>query len=153
VDHISHTGAAVRKTPYPRFLLAAIVDSFDDPIISKDLDGTITSWKGCGTCFGYRSDEMIGQPIPHESHHEEVEILNRLRSGEQIDHFETVCVTRNGQQILVSVTISPIRDDEGHMIEASKIVRDISNRKRDDELRAQLAAIVSSADDAIVSKI
>jgi PAS domain S-box-containing protein len=140
-----------------RFHLAAIVDSSDDPIISKDLNGIITSWNSAAThVFGYRADEIIGQSIlrliPPELHQEEGEILQKLRAGERIDRYETVRVRKNGQQLPVSVTISPVRDESGRVIGASKIVRDISDRARNDESRFRLAAIVDSADDAIISK-
>jgi PAS domain S-box-containing protein len=157
VDHALPAKVTDQIIPDPRFHLAAIVDSFDDPIISKDLNGTITSWNGAAArLFGYSADEIIGQSIlrliPPELHHEEEDILRKLRAGERIDHYETVRVTRNGHKISVSVTISPIKDDRGRVIGASKITRDISERRHQDEIRFQLAAIVDSADDAIVSK-
>jgi PAS domain S-box-containing protein len=140
-----------------RFHLAAIVASSDEPIISKDLNGIITSWNGAAErTFGYKSNEIVGrsilQLIPPELHHEEDEILGKLRAGERIDHFETIRMRRNGERFPVSVSISPIEDDSGRVIGASKIARDISNRKRGDESRFRLAAIVESADDAIISK-
>jgi PAS domain S-box-containing protein len=141
----------------PRFHLAAIVDSSDDPIISKDLNGTITSWnQAAARLFGYREDEMVGQSIlrliPPELQHEEDEILCKLRAGQRIDHFETTRVRKNGKRLSVSVTISPVKDDTGKIIGASKIARDISDRKQNDESRFRLAAIVDSADDAIIGK-
>jgi PAS domain S-box-containing protein len=141
----------------PRFHLAAIVDSSDDPIISKDLDGIVTSWNQAATrLFGYQPEEIIGrsilQLIPPELHHEEDEILRKLKAGERIEHHETVRVGKSGEQIAVSVTISPIKDETGRVIGGSKIARDISARKKNDELRFRLAAIVDSADDAIISK-
>ncbi|HEX5235441.1 MAG TPA: PAS domain S-box protein [Silvibacterium sp.] len=149
----------VRSAPKidPRLHLAAIVDSFDDPIISKGLDGIVISWNSAATrVFGYRADEMIGESIlrliPPELHHEEEEFIRKLRSGERIEHFETVRLRKSGERFAVSVTISPIVDDSGAVIAASKIARDISDRKRTDESRFRLAAIVDSADDAIVSK-
>lgn len=148
---------AAKRAFDPRFHLAAIVDSSDDPIISKDLDGIITSWNQAATrVFGYQPDEIIGrsilQLIPPELHHEEDEILRKLRAGERIEHYETVRVGKNGEQIAVSVTISPIKDETGRVIGGSKIARDISARKKNDELRFRLAAIVDTADDAIISK-
>jgi PAS domain S-box-containing protein len=141
----------------PRLHLAAIVASSDDPIISKDLTGTITSWNEAATrLFGYQPAEIIGQSIyrivPPELHHEETEILRKLRAGERIDHYETIRMRKDGERISVSVTISPVRDETGRVVGASKIVRDISERRRNDEIRFRLAAIVDSADDAIVSK-
>jgi PAS domain S-box-containing protein len=146
-----------QTTLEPRFHLAAIVDSSDDPIISKNLNGTIISWnRAAARVFGYRADEIVGQSIlrliPPELHHEEEEILHKLRAGERIDHYETVRVRKNGEKFSVSLTISPIRDEAGRVIGASKIARDISDRRRNDEIGFQLAAIVDSADDAIVSK-
>ena len=148
---------AARRTIDPRFHLAAIVDSSDDPIISKDLNGIITSWNQAATrLFGYQPDEIIGrsilQLIPPELHHEEDEILRKLKAGERIEHYETVRVGKSGEQIAVSVTISPIKDETGRVIGGSKIARDISARKKNDEIRFRLAAIVDSADDAIISK-
>lgn len=141
----------------PRFHLAAIVESSDDPIISKDLNGTITSWNQAATrVFGYSPEEMIGQSIlkliPPERQHEEDEILRKLREGERIEHYETVRVTKNGERVHLSITISPVRDESGRIIGGSKIARDISDRKNADEIRFRLAAIVDSAEDAIISK-
>lgn len=116
-------------------LLAAIVAGSDDAIISKDLNGVVTSWnEAAGKMFGYSSDEMVGQSIlriiPEDLHHEEALILSRLRAGEKIDHYETTRISRDGQLLDVSVTISPIRDGSGTIIGASKIARDISERKK-----------------------
>lgn len=143
--------------PDPRHHLAAIVDCSDDPIISKRLDGTIVSWNAAATrVFGYQPDEIIGKSIltliPPELQHEEVEIIRKLRAGERIDHYETVRMRKNGERFPISVTISPIRDESGNVVAASKIAHDISERRKADESRARLAALVDSADDAIVSK-
>lgn len=137
--------------------LASIVDSCEDPIISKRLDGTIISWNGAACrVFGYQPEEILGRSIltliPPELHHEEDEILHRIRAGEQIKHYETVRMRKNGQRFPISVTISPIRDSTGRIVAASKVARDISEKKRNDESQFRLAAIVDSADDAIVSK-
>ncbi|MBV9273786.1 MAG: PAS domain S-box protein [Verrucomicrobia bacterium] len=115
--------------------LAAIVDNSDDAIVGKDLNSIITSWnQGAERIFGYTADEMIGTSIkriiPPERQGEEDEILARLRRGERYDHFETVRVTKDGRRLDVSLTISPIRDASGKIIGASKIARDISDRKR-----------------------
>src|ERR1700760_481540 len=148
---------ASKTTVDPRFHLAAIVNSSDDPIISKDLNGIIISWnEAAERVFGYRADEIVGQSIlrlfPPELQHEEEEILSKLRAGQRIEHYETTRLKSNGERISVSVTISPIRDETGQVIAASKIARDISDRRRNEEVHFRLAAIVDSADDAIVSK-
>ena len=141
----------------PRARLASIVDSSDDAIISKDLTGIIVSWNQSATrIFGYLPNEIIGHSIlrliPPELHHEEDLILGKLRAGERIDHYETVRVRKNGEKFPISVTISPIWDETGRIVGASKVARDISDRAKNDHSRFQLAAIVDSADDAIVSK-
>lgn len=141
----------------PRVHLAAIVDSSEDPIISKSLDGTILSWNKAATrVFGYEPEEIIGRSIlaliPPELHYEEDEILRRLRAGERIEHFETIRVRKTGERFPISVTISPIMDQSGTIIAASKIARDVSDRTKSDESVSRLAAIVDSADDAIISK-
>jgi PAS domain S-box-containing protein len=115
-------------------LLAAIVESSDDAIVSKTLDGVITSWNdGARRLFGYTADEAIGQLvtilIPLERQEEEVVILSRLRRGERIDHFETVRRAKDGRLIDISLTVSPIRDGTGRVVGASKVARDISTRK------------------------
>lgn len=137
--------------------LAAIIASSDDAIISKDLNGIINSWNdGARRIFGYDADEMVGQSIlrliPEDLHHEEAFILAKIRRGERLEHFETTRIRKDGERFPISVTISPIRDDQGVIIGASKIARDISERKRADESRFRLAAIVDTADDAIISK-
>src|SRR4051794_38237073 len=108
--------------------LVAIIESSDDGIVSKSLDGIVTSWnKGAERIFGWTSEEMIGNPItkivPTDRLNEEPQILQRLRSGERVDHFETVRITKDGMLVDVSVSISPIRDDTGAIVGASKIVR------------------------------
>ncbi|HKS89039.1 MAG TPA: PAS domain S-box protein, partial [Stellaceae bacterium] len=127
-----------------RARLAAIVESSDDAIVSKNLDGVVTSWnRAAETMFGYRADEMIGRPItvlfPPDRLSEEDMILARLRRGEPVDHFETVRVRKDGSTIEVSLTISPVRNDGGQIIGASKIARDITDRKRADRALADLA--------------
>ena len=121
-----------------RALLAAIVESSNDAVISKSLDGRITSWNdGAARLFGYRPDEAIGQPImmiiPSELRHEEFEILERISRGERIEQFETTRVAKDGRRIDVSLTISPVRSDDGRIIGVSKVARDISERKRIEE--------------------
>ncbi len=123
--------------------LAAIVTSSDDAIISKTLDGRITSWNaGAARIFGYTAEEMIGQPImriiPAELHEEEKEILARLSRGEHIDHYETVRVASDGRPVDVSLTVSPLRDKSGQIIGASKVGRDITERKQAEKLQRLL---------------
>jgi two-component system, chemotaxis family, CheB/CheR fusion protein len=118
--------------------LAAIVESSDDAIIAKDLNGLILSWNaGAERLFGYRADEVIGKSItiltPPELQGEEERILRKLSSGERIEHFETVRLTRDGQRVAVSVSESPIRDSQGNIIGASKIARDITQSKQAEE--------------------
>ena len=124
--------------------LASIVELSDDAIVSKSLDGIITSWnKGAERVFGYRAEEVIGQPItiviPKDRQGEEREILTRIRRGERIDHFETVRQHKHGSLIVVSLTISPVRNAEGQIVGASKIARDITEQKRNQEQIAILA--------------
>lgn len=138
-------------------LLAAIVESSDDAIMSKNLTGTITSWnRAAEVMFGYTGSEIIGKSvltlIPPELHHEEPDALARLERGERIEHHETVRMAKDGRRIDVSVTISPIRNAHGVVVGASKVVRDIAERKKSDVVARHLAAIVESSDDAIVSK-
>jgi PAS domain S-box-containing protein len=118
--------------------LATIVESSDDAIISKNLDAIITSWnRAAELMFGYRAEEAIGQPIyiviPPELMEEEANILRRIRRGERVEHFQTVRLRKGGTRIYVSLTISPVRDRRGRIIGASKIARDITERKRIEE--------------------
>jgi PAS domain S-box-containing protein len=114
--------------------LAAIVDNSEDAIIGKDLNSIITSWnQGAERIFGYKADEMVGTSItrliPPDRQGEEDAILARLRRGERFDHFETIRKTKDGRQLHVSLTISPIKDASGKVVGASKIARDITDRK------------------------
>jgi PAS domain S-box-containing protein len=148
---------AVATADDSKYLLAAIVDSSDDAIISENLNGVITSWNGAaGRVFGYTADEIVGQPIlklvPEELHSEEAEILEKIQAGKRIGPYETVRVMKGGEKFPLSVTISPVKDSMGQVIGASKIARDSSDRQRLDDSRFRLAAIVDSADDAIISK-
>jgi PAS domain S-box-containing protein len=140
--------------------LVAIVESSDDAILSKTLEGIITSWnKGAERLFGYRAEEIIGEPvarlIPEDLLEEEVQILARLRGGERIDHYETMRRCKDGRLVDVSLTISPIRDGSGRIIGASKIARDITEQKKAEqslrESQARFAGIIDSAMDAIIS--
>jgi PAS domain S-box-containing protein len=115
--------------------LAAIVESSDDAIISKNLDGVITSWnRGAEVLFGYTAEEMVGKPvtllIPADRAEEEHSILARLRCGERIAHYETIRQHKDGSLVDVSLTVSPIRDVTGRVVGASKIARNITNRRQ-----------------------
>jgi two-component system, chemotaxis family, CheB/CheR fusion protein len=119
-------------------LLAAIVNSSDDAIIGRDVNGVITSWnKSAERLFGYSAQEAVGQPItmllPPDRLREEPEILARLERGEPVDHFETVRVSKDGSLLELSLTVSPIKDEAGRVIGASKIARDITKRRRAEE--------------------
>jgi len=123
--------------------LAAIVESSDDAIVSKDLSGIIKSWnRGAERIFGYTAEEVVGKSImiivPPELREEEKTILRRLGAGQKIDHFETLRVTKDGRRVNISLTVSPIRDASGRVVGASKIARDIAEQK-DAELALQLA--------------
>jgi hypothetical protein len=121
-----------------RIFLAAIVESSDDAIITKNLDGIITSWnKSAERMFGYTAAEAVGRPItlliPPDRQDEEPKILHRLRHGERVDHFETIRRRKDGTLLNISLTISPVKDFSGQIIGASKIARDITHRKRAEE--------------------
>ena len=133
--------ADLRKTEQ---WLASIIQSSDDAIVSKNLDGIITSWNnGAERVFGYTAEEAIGQPItiviPHDRWDEERTILTRIRRGERIDHFETVRQRKHGSLIVVSLTISPVKNAAGKIVGASKIARDVTEQKRNQEQIATLA--------------
>jgi PAS domain S-box-containing protein len=128
-----------RRGAHAQAWLASIIQSSNDAIVSKTLDGKITSWNPAATrLFGYPPEEIIGQLItriiPPELQHEEAEVLARLRRGEQLDHFETVRMRKDGSRVDVSLTVSPIRNEEGEIIGASKIARDITERKQADRM-------------------
>lgn len=143
--------------------LAAIVDTADDAIISKDLDGIIQSWnKGAEGIFGYTAQEMIGRSItrllPADRQDEERQILQRIRRGERVDHYETLWRAKDGRDIPVSVTVSPIKDSRGSIIGASKIARDISAQKltaalalrQEQERAAELQAVIDAVPAAML---
>ena len=131
-------------------LLAAIVESSDDAIVSKDLNGIVRSWNaGAERLFGYTSAEMIGKPIttiiPLDRLDEESEILSRLKRGERVDHFETIRKNRDGSLLNVSLTISPVKDARGRISGASKIARDITERKRQEKALREANAALARA--------
>jgi len=148
--------------PSSEQLLAAIIDSSDDAIISKNLQSIVTSWNaGAQRIFGYTADEMVGQPInrlfPEDRQMEERVIIERLQRGERVEHFQTVRVHKDGQLIDVSLTISPVHNGAGKIVGASKIARDITDQvqaakrlaeahealKRADQLKAEFLATLS----------
>jgi PAS domain S-box-containing protein len=136
--------AALKDTEQQVRWLASIVESSDDAIVSKNLDGIITSWnKGAERVFGYTSEEVVGQPItiiiPHDRQDEEREILTRIRRGERIEHFETIRQRKHGSLIVVSLTISPVKNSDGKIVGASKVARDITEQRRAQDQIATLA--------------
>ena len=140
-EHPQKTTDAVTHTPssadhsLDAELLSAIVSSSDDAIVSKDLNGVVTSWNSAAErIFGYTAEEMVGSQIikiiPPELHGDETKILSTIASGKRIDHFETVRVTKDGQRIEVSLTVSPVKDASGRIVGAAKIARDITQKKK-----------------------
>ena len=132
-------------------LLASIIETSDDAIISKSLDGVIQSWNSAAErLFGYTADEAVGRHIslviPPDRVAEEDQIIASLKAGQRVEHFETERVRSDGQRIFVSLTISPIKDADGRVVGASKIVRDVTERKRAEEKLQRLAADLSEAD-------
>jgi PAS domain S-box-containing protein len=128
---------------------AAIVDSSDDAILSKDLNGIITSWNlSAHRIFGYSSEEMIGTSIlkliPTELHSDEALIIAKVRAGERIEHFETLRLTKDGRRLDVSLTVSPVKDEHGRVIGASKILRDTSGRKQIEKSLLQVEKIAAA---------
>ena len=140
-----------------RGLLAAIIESSDDAIISKTLEGVVTSWnRGAQRIFGYSAEEVVGQHIsllmPPERVEDMRRILERVRRGERVDHYETKRRTKDGRIIDVSLTVSPVRDADGNIIGASKVARDITEQKRAavERKEAEFRNVLESAPDAIV---
>ena len=156
--HVTLIDISEQQTQHVRQeTLSAIVESSDDAIISKDLNSRITSWNsGAERIFGYKESEVLGKSImlliPDSRLHDEDLILENIRNGRRIHHFETIRKTKNGKEIPVSLSISPVKDKQGKIIGASKIARDVSYRWEVEEKQAMLSAIVESSDDAIVSK-
>ncbi|MCW5891637.1 MAG: MEKHLA domain-containing protein [bacterium] len=132
---------------HARALLAAIVDSSDDAIIGKTLDGIVTSWNAAAMrMFGYTAEEMIGTPItrllPPERSDDMRRILDQIRQGNRVDHFETERVRKDGTRLHVSLTVSPIRDADDRVVGASKIARDVSERRRAEEAKDRFLALL-----------
>jgi two-component system, cell cycle sensor histidine kinase and response regulator CckA len=141
-----------------RAWLAAIIDSSDDAIVSKNLESIVRSWNaGAQRLFGYSAEEMIGHSItriiPQELITEESEILARLRRGERVEHFETVRVAKDGQRVHVSLTISPIKDSTGRVIGASKIARDITKRKETEAALQQASMAIAQLNEDLESRV
>jgi PAS domain S-box-containing protein len=134
----------LRESEIQSRFLASIVENSDDVIVSKNLDGIITSWnRSAERLFGYTAEEVIGKSImiliPPERNDEEPAILARLRRGERIDHFETVRRRKDGSLVDISLTVSPVTNAQGEIVGAAKIARDVTERKRDVEHIAMLA--------------
>lgn len=139
----------LRSPSLARFWLAAIIESADDAIVSKTLDGVITSWNaGAQRIFGYTAEEVLGKHIgiliPEDHIDEEPTILARLKAGKRIEHYETVRRRKDGSLVEISLTVSPVRDASGKIIGASKIARDISERKRAEEALAEQAEVIDT---------
>ena len=126
------------------YRLAAIVEASDDAIVSKDLNGIVVTWnKGAERIFGYAAEEIVGRPIsiliPADRENEEPLILDRIRRGERIDHYDTVRIRKDGSLIDISLSVSPIKDEQDRVIGASKIARDITDRKRQERFISLLS--------------
>jgi PAS domain S-box-containing protein len=147
---LEYVGTSIDETERKRGeqatrLLAAVVESSHDAIVSKDLNGIITSWnKGAERLFGYAAEEAVGQNItliiPLDRRDEERAIIERLKRGERVDHFETVRMRKDGSLLDVALTISPMKDAAGRIVGASKLARDITERKRSEEALRQAQA-------------
>jgi PAS domain S-box-containing protein len=149
ITEVEKNEAALRDCSKRLGELAAIVESSDDVILSKDLNGIITSWNSAATrVFGYSADEMVGSSIlkliPEHLHSDEKTIIESIRAGQRVEHFETVRMTKSGQQLDVSLTVSPVRDQQGKVIGASKILRDISGRRRIEQSLLQAEKIAAT---------
>ena len=135
--------AAAAAGPHPSDHFAAIVESSDDAILSKDRDAVITSWNPAAErIYGYTPEEAIGKPIsmlipPHRAG-EERRILDQILKGERVDHYETERVTKDGRTLIVSLSVSPLRDEDGEIAGASVIARDITQMHRSRDLSERL---------------
>jgi PAS domain S-box-containing protein len=157
IARIARDVSGQRALEREAFRLAAIIDSSDDAIISKDLNGTVQTWnRAAERMFGFTASEIVGQSItriiPPERLGEEDYVLGQIRSGRPIEHFETVRQRKDGSLIAISLTVSPIRTPGGAIIGASQIAHDLSDRRALEREALRLAAIVDTSDDAIVSK-
>jgi PAS domain S-box-containing protein len=153
---VTHDITERKRAEGADLLLSAIVDSSDDAIISKNLDGVITSWnKSAERLFGYTAEEAIGKTVaallvPDDRQEEEPDILARLRKGERVDHFETLRRHKDGSLIDLSLTISPVKDHQGRIIGASKVARDITERKKSEKRLIEQARLLDLSSDAIL---
>jgi PAS domain S-box-containing protein len=150
--------AALRESEQRLRWIGSVVDSSDDAIVSKNLDGIISSWnKGAERLFGYAVEEAIGQPItmiiPQDRLDEERQILTRIRLGERIDHFETIRQRKNGSLVAISLTISPVKNSEGKIVGASKVARDVTEQKRNQEHISVLAREAEHRSKNILSNV
>ncbi len=137
--------------------LAKVVESSDDAIISKNLDSIVLSWnRAAERLFGYSADEAIGQSIrmiiPEDRQHEEDEVLGQIRAGNPVTQYETIRQHKSGRLVPISLTVSPIYDESGNVIGASKIARDITDRVEGAVTVRRLASAIESSDDAIITK-
>jgi PAS domain S-box-containing protein len=148
-----------RKADLAARMLAAIVESSDDAIIAKDVNGIITSWnKGAERIFGYTAAETVGHSVsmlaPHDRADEMPHILERIRQGERVEHFDTLRRAKDGQLVPISLTVSPVKDQDGEIVGASKIARDISDRKTAEEAlreeKERLHATLNGIGDAVI---
>jgi len=140
----------VKESANDEALLVAIVENSDDAIIGKTLDGHIISWNpGAEKIYGYSSAEIIGRSIddliPQDMPNEMPKILDRIKQGQKIEHYETKRVRKNGQQIYVSITVSPVKDSSGKIVGASAIARDISERKHAENKLRELSARIAAS--------
>ena len=154
LDALTFQAAEAMKAEHAAGLLAAIIDSSDDAIISKSLDGVITSWnRSAERLFGYTAEEALGRHItlivPSDRRNEEAMILDRLRRGERVDHFETVRVRKDGKTLDISLTISPVKDATGHIVGASKVARDITDRKATEADRQRFVTLADRCSEFI----
>ena len=139
----------LKKPELAQYWLSAIIESADDAVISKTLDGIITSWNaGAERIFGYTADEAIGRPvtmlIPDDHPDEEPKILARIKAGERVDHYETIRVRKDGTRVDISLTVSPIKDANNNIIGASRIARDITDQKRAQQTLREQAEIIET---------
>jgi len=138
----------IKKGQEKSAMLAAIVDSSNDAIVSKTLDSIVTSWnQSAERLFGFKADEIVGQSImkiiPPERQNEETDIISRIKLGEQVEHFETQRLNKNGKLVDLSITVSPVKDENGNIVGASKIARDITDKKLEERRKNDFIAIVS----------